>query len=198
MKRLIIILLLLSLFSCKEILKETLKSTSNSSVEHLSDGSYKQVDVNGLYSLSIPDYMKEMNNLNEEATLQYANIYKEAYTIVIHENKEEFVSYFKELNEYDDSKAMIENYGITQKKFFEESMQIDNVEDYGLVKIKNYPARQIKIKGSIDDQKIGYVITFIEGDENIFMIMNWTLLDRLNKYENTFETISNSFKLLKN
>ncbi len=198
MKKLFFVLVLLSLISCKEIISETLKSASNSSVENLSDSDFKQISVEHIYKLSIPNYMKEMKSLNDEASLQYANIYKETYTVVIHENKQDFVNYFKELNEYDDEISVIENYSQAQTKFFEANVDINKTDTYGLTKINGYNARQIKMKGKTEGQDIGYIVGYIEGKEHLYMVMNWTLVDRLNKYENTFESVNNSFKLIEN
>jgi len=198
MKKLWFILVLLSLISCKEIISEALKSANNTSIENLSDSEYKEITVDPIYKLSVPNYMKEMKSLNDEASLQYANIYKETYTVVIHENKQDFVNYFKELNEYDDEISVIENYSQAQTKFFEANVDINKMDAYGLTKINGYNARQIKMKGTVEGQNIGYIVGYFEGKEHLYLVMNWTLLDRLDKYENTFESINNSFKLIEN
>jgi len=196
----VLIILLVSLTSCLQMLDEAAKSLDNASEqssESLSDSSYNTITVDSLYTLDVPKYMKQMNNLHPDASLRYANIYKEAYTVVIHESKEEFISIFKEIEEYDDEISPVENYTIVQKKMFKETIDNLKVQDYGLVQINNYPARQIKISGTVDGLKIIYLIAFVEGADNIYMIMNWTLRDRFNKFENTFEYINGTFKLIK-
>jgi len=176
---------------------KSLDNTSEQSSESLSDSSYNTITVDSLYTLDVPKYMKQMNNLHPDASLRYANIYKEAYTVVIHENKEEFITVFKEVEEYNDEISPVENYTIVQKKMFKETIDNLRVQDYGLLQINNYPARQIKISGTVDGLKIIYLIAFVEGADNIYMIMNWTLRDRFNKFENTFEYINGTFKLIK-
>jgi hypothetical protein len=49
----------------------------------------------GDYSLGIPTYMTKATTLNDEASLQFQNLFKETYVIVIDENKEKFVTVFK-------------------------------------------------------------------------------------------------------
>ena len=197
MKKLVVCVTFLCLISCKEILKESTTSNSPSSSEHLSDTDFKRVKVDSLFILSVPKYMKSMEGLNEEASLQYANIYKETYAVVIHENKEEFIASFREYDEYDESLSVIENYSEVQTKMFEEALTNPKSSPYGLTEINGVQARQVAIEGESDGIKIVYLLGFIEGKENIFMVMNWTLQNRFEKYETTFEMINSSFNLLK-
>ncbi|MCB0475311.1 MAG: hypothetical protein KDC69_06525 [Flavobacteriaceae bacterium] len=178
------------------MVREVINSVENNRTESISDSNFIVIAVDSLYELSIPKYMKKMTSLNEEASLQYANFYKEAYTIVINENKQDFANTFKEYSEYNDSIPLIENYARAQQGMFKESMDVKQIMPYGLVKINNYNARQVKITGNVDGQDIGYIIAFIEGNDDVYMIMNWTLLDRLKRFENTFEVINSSFKLI--
>ncbi|HHC79295.1 MAG TPA: hypothetical protein ENK46_05395 [Flavobacteriia bacterium] len=197
MKRNIVLLMIvLQLVSCKQIVKSIVKeSFERSENESISDSNFKTLTVDSLYTISIPKYMKVMHTLNKEASLQYANIYKEIYTIVIDENKQEFVDYFKELEAYDSELSLIDNYTTIQKNFITEGMDnVYKIEPYGLIEINGYNARQFKLMGTVENQKIGYIIAFIEGKEKVFMIMNWTLLGKLSRYENTFEVINTSFE----
>lgn len=79
---------------------------------------------------------------------------------------------------------------------FQEVIEDIKIQDYGLTHINNLPARQFKMEGVVDGLDFFYVVAFVEGEEHIFMIMNWTMKDRRFKYENTFEYINTSFKEL--
>lgn len=196
---LVFLILFISLTSCIEMIKGAAKSINESShleKESLSSSDYTTVDVENLYQLDVPKYMKEMPSLHPEASLKYANIYKEVYSVVIHENKEQFIDVFKELDEYDSELSPVENYTNVQKKMYSERMENIQMEDYGLVEINGYPARQIKISGFVEGTEISYVIAFIEGSENIFMLMNWTSKVQFNRYETMFEFINGTFKLI--
>jgi len=194
MKKVTAILILFTLISCKEVLDKA----SKLSTEELTTEDFKTITVQNLYKLSVPKYMKEMNNLNDEASLQYANIYKEAYAIVIHESKQEFIDSFKEYGEYDNELSMIDNYTNAQINFFKEGADIKSVEKSdGIEMVNGANARRVIMKGNAEGIDVGYVLGFVEGEENIYMIMNWTLLDRFSKYENTFEMINASFNLVK-
>ncbi|WP_188374433.1 hypothetical protein [Winogradskyella haliclonae] len=193
---------ILSLFintSCIQMLSEATKEISNSSYEAsetTSEGAYKTVTIDNLYQLDVPKYMKDMPSLHPDASLEYANIYKETYSVVIHEDKQYFVDVFKEIDEYNDSLSVLENYTIVQKKSLKESLIKPRIQDYGLSEINGIPARQIKVFGTVEGIDAFYIIAFVEGKDNLYMIMNWTLENRKDKYENAFEYINGTFKII--
>ena len=190
-RRYVILVLVLATF-----LSSCIFDMNSSTPETLTAEDYKTIPVDNLFQLDVPEYMKEMPSLHPEGSLEYANIFKEAYTVVIHEDKEEFVTVFTELDEYDADKSIVENYMSVQKKMFDENISNLRVEDYSLTEINGYPARQIKAYGRVEDLDASYVIAFIEGEDNIYMIMNWTIEDRMQRFETTFEHINGTFKLM--
>jgi len=194
MKKIGLLIVFVSVLSCKDIIN----SVGSSSVEKLELDEFKAISVDNLYKLSVPEYMKEMNNLNEEASLQFANVFKETYTVVIHEDKQQFIDSFKEFGEYDDDKSIIENYRDGQLKMIKESGGITNVEKNETIKeINGVTARQVKIKGKTEGYDISYLLGFYESEKHVYMVMNWTLSERYAKYEGTFGMINGSFNLLK-
>jgi hypothetical protein len=191
-KVLLALILILSLSACDKIIKEMAASGK----EELTIENLKIINVNEEYSLAIPTYMKEMKSLHDEASLEYANVYKETYIVVIDEGKKEFVALFKELDIYDEKLSPLDNYADFQVKSLIESIEktSDNSVD---IKIKSISSKYHELHGKIDGVKIGYLLGFVESDNKMFMIMTWTLDSRYNKYENTFKTIQKSFKLIK-
>ena len=51
---------------------------------------YKAITVSNKYTIELPEFLSEGNNLNNEASLQYQNPSKEFYVIVIDERKADF------------------------------------------------------------------------------------------------------------
>ena len=199
-KIIIIFAFFLSLYSCFELLSDAAENISNNSEipDSISEKNFKVVTINNLYQLSVPKYMKELTNLHPEATLKYGNLYKEAYTAVLHEDKQEIIDGLTEFDVYDEELSVIENYRDVQKNLLSESINNIRFEDYGLSQINGYDARQIKVFGDIDDLSFFYIMAFVEGPEHIYMIMNWTLPDKQEKLENTYEYIIGTFKTVKN
>ena len=166
--------------------------------EILEDSDFKEVEVEHRYRLSLPNYMRETTGLNSEASLQYQNIFKETYTIVIDESKEEFVQVFKELNQYDEDISLIKNYRDVQLQLFSERMNVENQSDPVQLKIDGMDAEMVDIDGTVEgvSEKISYFLTFVEGRENVYMIMSWTMTSRKETYKATFEKLAKSLKLV--
>ncbi|QLG46742.1 hypothetical protein [Costertonia aggregata] len=157
---------------------------------------FKTVKIND-YSMAVPKYMKTATGLNPDASLQYQNIFKEAYVVVIDEPKDELKEVFEELNEWDDSKSVSENYRDIQLNFLEESITITKQMPAKAMKINGLDAQVVDVDGKVDGimYEIAYTIAFVEGNENVYMIMAWTLKDKREKTKNTYAQIINSFEL---
>lgn len=148
------------------------------------------------YELSVPSYMKE-GDLNEDASLQFQNIFRETYVIVIDEGKQEIRDVYLSLNEYDTTRSAVDNYTNIQLSLLHESMAIDSLSEIQSLTVNNLEARQVELIARVEgvSKDIYYLLTFVEGDSNVYMIMSWTLADRKEKYSNTFKKMAKTFKL---
>ena len=62
--------------------------TPNKKAEEKSESvALTPVSINDQYSMSVPEYMSKASSLNEGASLQYQNLFKEAYVIVMMKKK---------------------------------------------------------------------------------------------------------------
>ncbi|MFD2585299.1 hypothetical protein ACFSQJ_00045 [Croceitalea marina] len=191
LKSIFALILLLQVFSCIDF-------SDNIKKEKLNDDSFKAITINEEYEVKLPKYMKEAQNLNDEASLQYQNIFKETYFVVIDEPKEEFKEVFLDIGEYDESLPLIKNYKNAQLEFFKESLTTYEFINESSKKINGKDAEVVafdgKVQGVIYD--ISYLFTFVEGDDKAYMLMAWTLKNKRDKYQETFEYISDSFTVL--
>lgn len=190
-KILLLIILGFSLTSCINF--KTKEKEGTSDIEN-----FNQIEINNEYQISLPKYMRKTSELNDDASLQYQNVFKETYVIVIDEPKEEFVDVFKELNQYSDKYSLVENYRDVQLQLFAESMSIENETTPESMEINGLDAEMLEIDGKVQgiEDKITYSLTFIEGDEKVYMIMAWTMLNRKDTYRADFENITKSFALI--
>ncbi len=158
------------------------------------------IEINNQYKLSVPEYMTKAYDLNNEASLQYQNIYKETYIVVIDEPKDNMVAIYKELGEYNDALSVVKNYKDIQLQNLSESIDITMTSNPKSAQINGLDAEFAEFDGKIAGIKfdISYFLTFIEGKENMYMIMAWTLKNRKEKYKKTFEKASKSFRLIDN
>ena len=83
---------------------DNINSASNEP-ESVSEYNFATQTVDSLFQLDLPKYMKNIPSLHDEASLEYGNMLKAAYTIVIHEDKHEFV----ENIEVSSSKLLFQN-----------------------------------------------------------------------------------------
>ncbi|PHR46596.1 MAG: hypothetical protein COA32_10660 [Fluviicola sp.] len=202
------ILIGITTFSCGESISyDDSMNTSSSKTEEVKDvtkeeekatTATKVIEVKNQYSMEVPEFMTQVTSLNDEASFQSQNIYKETYIIVIDEPTDEFISVFKSLEGYDDSLSVVENYRVVQTNFISEDMQIDKMSEPKSLTINGLNAEQIAIEGSVPglNAKLYYLYTFVEGKDNVYMVMAWTLNSRKDKYADVLEEMSNSIKLI--
>jgi hypothetical protein len=186
--------LLLSLFlmttSC---IKFNKKDADDSGAEN-----YNTVSIHDEYQVNIPKFMRSTTGLNDQAALQYQNAFKEAYTIIIDEPKQEFVDVFKELDQYNDNISLLENYREIQLQSFTSTISISYESEIKPLNINGLDAESVQIDGKVEgiDEEIAYFLTFVEGTDNIYMMMSWTLQSKKEEHKKTFETIAQSFELI--
>ncbi len=159
---------------------------------------FNEVVINHEYSMMIPKYMSKSTKLNDEASLQYQNLFKEAYIVVIDEPKEEFIKTFKGLDSYNDSISVIQNYRTIQLGMISENAKIESQSQPIPMKIDGREAEQVEMVAEIEgvNGKIYYLLTCIEGVNKVYMVMAWTLESRRNKLRPDYSYAISSFKCL--
>lgn len=163
------------------------------------DDSFEEVKVNGLYSMKVPDYLSQGYDLNSEASLQYQNVVKEVYVIVIDEPKQDFIDVFMSLGDYDSTKSACDNYAEAQMESIEGNMSaVTSKSTLRKTKLNGCDARLCDVSGTqsgIDDA-MGFTVAFIEGKETLYMIMTWTYDKSKSDYQEDMDKMINSFKEL--
>ena len=154
------------------------------------------VEVDGLYSMEIPDFMTSTTVLNDDASLQYNNLYKEKYVIVIDEDKQEFIDAFELIDGYDESISVVDNYANIQIESMTEAGSIQDKSDVIKRPINGMNARQIAIDANVPgiSEAISYWLGYVEGDKTMYTIMTWTLESRKDDYEAEANKIIRSLK----
>ncbi|HRW21842.1 MAG TPA: hypothetical protein PLO05_00190 [Bacteroidales bacterium] len=152
--------------------------------------------INKLYSVDIPDYLYDTNDLNSEASLQCENVDKEMYLIIIDEDKKEFIDAVNELLEdtqftEDD---ILDVYAYLQFTTFATDEDFDNNLEY--LEINGLKARQLDIVSYLEEYDIFYKLACFESSENLYFMVSWTTLENKNIYNPDLQNIINSFKVL--
>lgn len=159
-----------------------LLSTSN-----LFSQDFAKVKGGNCFSIDIPKYMTKSYDLNDVASLQYQNSIKEAYVIIIDDDKEHLESLgVKFVN----SKEFLES---TVSNFYSEAQdrKIGSINEF----VSNGLGHsQVEITLRADDTDLYYLITAVETNEHFYKIICWTLLENKDKLKNDYKTISKSLK----
>lgn len=159
---------------------------------------YNNVEIANLYAMDLPGFMTVATELNDQASLQYSNPYKEKYIIVINESKDEFVEIFKRLGMYDDSKSIVDNFAEQQYNFMKEESVIvwetpmKSIKTHGMeLRTKDFDANVAGIP-----ETISYFYGFAEGEENLYTIMAWTSESKKDSFKDEVERMIKSIKEL--
>ena len=185
--------------SCSSSVDSDSENSLMEAIQSIAETKYNTIEIGGTYSLEIPDFMKSTSALNDEASLQYNNLFKEKYVIVIDEDKQEFIDVFKELEEYDESKSVIDNYADLQISYFREAGGIIRESKVVSKKINGMESRQVAMDANVQgvDESISYWLGYVEGKDKMYSLMAWTLEGRKDDFEKEANTMIRSLKELK-
>lgn len=152
------------------------------------------INVQDVYSMIVPTSLYATNELNDVASLQYNNPSAEEYIIVIHEDKQEFIDIFKELGEFDDTKPLIDFFSGLQYESFAENSNIYESSPTEKSKINGMPARHKKVVATVEgiEDKIVYYLAYIEGQDQMYTVMAWTLESYADSFEEKAEGMIHS------
>lgn len=138
--------------------------------------------TDGLTQVTVPQGWKAMKGLNDEASLQAAYPQKELYVIVMTESKEDF------------DKMTMEKYSKLTRGMIFEALASGKEEKTGSLKINGNPALQYKLEGSMDNIKVVYLHTTVEGKKYFHYILAWTLRSKYEKNKDVLQQVIKSFK----
>lgn len=157
----------------------------------------QSINVKGKYEIELPKTLSKANNLHEDASLQYQNIFSEFYTIVI----DEPISEFNEMVKFDaflkeNYSPDLTGYAYLLKDNLSASIKNGKLSPFENTKINGMEAKLMNISGTVDDLDIYYQIGFIKGKDRYYQIVNWTELKRKETHHKAMERIISSFKEL--
>ena len=133
------------------------------------------ISVSDIYQIEVPGDMSVTDMNNEDASLQYANLFKEKYLMIIHEDKYEFMEAFKIVK-----KEVFEEFTNIVVQGYEESFNsVANVSD---ISFNGLIGKKIEIDGKIEGIHLVWHAVLIEGEDYLYQICFWTLKGRENKH----------------
>lgn len=147
--------------------------------------------IKNLYSIEIPEYMEETNELNSNAnaSLQYKrpSSSREIYVLVIHDDKTMLGDSTFELKTYAD-------FSLDEIK---QSVSDIKVSEYRELEINGLKAIQTEVTGKFNGAGIFYLVTIIESKSHFYQMFNWTLEENAERYKPDIFRMINSFQEIK-
>lgn len=150
--------------------------------------SYENQLFNGLFALTVPDYLKVTATLNSDAQVQLANKHNEVYAIIRYNTWEELQ------NSKKGNAGTLEDY----YDFHVENLLIDvhdpkapgpkNLKINGLEAIEGF------ISGTVKGESIHYKLVMIAGKEHLYQLLVWTTEGNLAQYEADIDKLIHSFR----
>ena len=186
----------ISIFFCTLVL--FMVSCKNPKGEKKESDDLHTVTINNEYSIDVPFFMTGTTGLNEAASLQFQSLRKEAYLIVMDELKSGFETVFRDLEQYDDSLSVIQNYRDARLQILSRTTQIIDKSPSTSLQIQGLDAESVGLDAKVNgmDNEISYFLTFIDGGKKVYMVMGWTLKERKKEHKKTFKTVAESFRLI--
>jgi hypothetical protein len=157
----------------------------------------QSIKVKGKYEIELPTTLSKADNLHEDASLQYQNLFSEFYTIVI----DEPISDFNDLvtqDEYlaESYKPNLTGYSYLLKDNLSVAVKNAKFSNFEDTKINGMDAKLMNVSGTVDDIDIYYQFGFVKGKNRYYQIVNWTELKRKDDHSEAMENIISSFKEL--
>lgn len=139
------------------------------------------------YTLDLPNYMVKTYELNQTATLQYQNSKKEAYLIVIDDDKERLHSIgmkFVSSADYLSDDLGKDHKGATEIKVGKIVEFVENGLNHA----------QAEVEWKDEDGDFFELVTVVESKDRFYEITCWTILENKDKLLEDFKKISKSLK----
>ncbi len=148
----------------------------------------------GAYKIELPGYMSESTILHDEASLQYQNTFKELYIIVLDEPKQSFNNAISGNSLATEYSQDIQGYADLLIEGLSTSLQLSQEPDPKPSKINGLTARTFTMQGISEGIDIYWRVAYIEGRENYYQVLAWTLAENKDKYDAAMGKMINSFK----
>jgi len=157
----------------------------------------QMISVGNKYSLSIPSFLTKVNNLNDDASLQYQHAWKEFYVIAIDESKDEMQNALIENNLTYTYKNNIEGYSKLIMDVFNDGLSNPYQSELIDTTINKMPAKLTTLSGTVEGIDVFYSIGIYEGKDSYYQVLAWTLKSKQYSYKTKMNKILYSLAELK-
>jgi hypothetical protein len=136
------------------------------------------------FAVLMPSSWAVRNDLNDVADLQMGNPFKEAYTIIISENKMDF------------EEMTLEDHSDITRSMIRQSLKDYQESEPEELYVGEIRALRYQLTGSIDGLNIVYWHVTFETDEYYHQMLLWSLKSKFPKNQADFDSVINSFEVI--
>jgi hypothetical protein len=134
------------------------------------------------FSVIMPASWSLRSDLNDVADLQMGNSFKEAYTIIISENRMNF-----------DDISMEDHSDIT-RSMIKQNMKNYQESNPETIETGGYRALRYRLSGSVNGVNIVYWHVTLETENHYHQMLLWSLKSKFSKNEAAFDSVIQSFE----
>ena len=138
--------------------------------------------LNQSFAVTMPASWSLINDLNDVADLQMGSRFKEAYTIIISENKMDF----------DD--ISLEDHSNLTRSMIKNGLKNCHESNQEILEIEGTQALRYQLTGSIDGLNIVYWHVTLETENHYHQMLLWSLKSRFSKNKADFDSVIQSFE----
>jgi hypothetical protein len=138
--------------------------------------------TDGHSQVSVPSSWSNQDDLNDKADLQVANPALEEYLIVLTESKADFVD------------TDLEIYAGLIRDGIVGAVSDASVSEARRLTINGMPAIQYEVSGSVDNLKVVYWLTAVEGRDHFHQVLGWTLGSKAEANREVILSVVESFQ----
>jgi len=149
------------------------------------------ITIKNKFTVQLPEYLSETQDLHQGASLQYQNALKEFYVVIIDEPKQE---YFDIAATTTDFSADFDGYHDILKTGLEGDIAEIKITPTKDLQINGLKAKTFSLTGDIEGIPVYYEVAYLDGKERFYQIVTWTLETSKDKYKEPMQKIINSFK----
>ena len=154
------------------------------------------ITIDNKYSLTIPAFLSEVDNLNDDASLQYQNVMKGLYVVVIDEPKDELHQVLVDYNLTDRYESNLDGYANLILDGLNESLTDPKQTEVIETNVNGLPVKLTTMVGTIENIRIFYTYGIYEGKDTYYQVIVWTGSDMQSKYQSKMEAVLQTLKEL--
>lgn len=155
------------------------------------------ITVDNKFSIMLPGSMEAGKDLNDDAALQYQNIWQELYIIVIEESKTEVENAFAANDLNNEFRLDVEEYNTLITNAFSEGIGNSTVNAITDTVMNNMKCKITTIEGDIENVKAFYTLGICESETHFYQVLTWTLADKKADHFEKMKKMIYSFKEVK-